>query len=173
MEGIQKNVARARRGRKPAYLWAATVLVVVLVLVTPHAAADLVLKDRPDESADYTYHERFSTENALRRIGQLREAVHAFQTITELYKPVGAKEIEGIPCTDGVTQLLGLPNWLGAVEGTLRKQDYVITKLEWELAQARERLGEATAEEVTEKHQAFEKAERDFQKFWDGFDILD
>jgi len=112
---------------------------------------DLLEPVHPDEPVAYTFHERFSPENALARL----EQIAAF----------------GNSAT-GETAM-AFSNWVGAVEGTLRKQDYQIKKLEFELALRRYEAGEIAAGELEERERALEAAESDFRIFWNSFGIKD
>jgi hypothetical protein len=57
--------------------------ILLLIFIALPVIGQLKLKDvNPDESADYTFHKRFSLENSLRRIKQVREALASFQKLT-------------------------------------------------------------------------------------------
>ncbi|HBB31732.1 MAG TPA: hypothetical protein DDZ80_14350 [Cyanobacteria bacterium UBA8803] len=128
----------------------------------------------PDEPVDATLNERFSLQNSLDRAQQIREALASFQTLTEKSKPVlGEPALTKIGNTDWETQNLGFPNWVGSVEGTLKKQDYQIKKLEFELAQKQYQDGEITKTDLQEKETNYHRAEQDFQAFWNSFKISD
>ncbi|HHY44205.1 MAG TPA: hypothetical protein GX512_00640 [Firmicutes bacterium] len=104
----------------------------------------------PDESVDETFNERFSLENALQRVGQIRESSQATGEAA-----------------------MAMRNWTGAIEGTLLKQDYLLKKADFELAKYRLREGEITQAQFDEIESAFRKAEADFKGFWEGFGISD
>lgn len=118
---------------------------------------DLLDPVHPDEPVAYTFHERFSPENALARLEQITT--------------FGDSAIDRLRLTDET--VLAFPNWVGAVEGTLRKQDYQIKKLEFELALRRYEAGEIGAGELGEIERALETAESDFRIFWNSFGIKD
>jgi hypothetical protein len=104
----------------------------------------------PDEPVEHTYNERFSLENALQRVGQIRESSTATGEAA-----------------------MAMTNWTGAIEGTLRKQDYLLKKADFELAKYQLRDGEITQAQYNEREAAFRKAEADFKEFWEGFGISD
>jgi hypothetical protein len=68
-------------------------------------------------------------------------------------------------------QNLGFPNHVGAVKGTLLKQEYLIKKLTYELAQSKAR--EVSKEDLSEAKKDCEKAEKQFQDYWDSFSVSD
>lgn len=104
----------------------------------------------PDEDVNYTFNTRFSLANALDRVGQLKE--------------ISVPEGE---------QFMAFSNSIGAVEGTLRKQDYEIKRLEFELAKVLFRDGEITKEQLDQKESAYNEAVSDFKAFWKSFGISD
>ena len=75
--------------------------------------------------------------------------------------------------TDGDIQDNGFWNWLGAVEGTLRKQEYQINKLNYDLAQKRYKLGEIKNDELQKAKKEYEEGEKKFQVFWDSYGVFD
>jgi len=128
----------------------------------------------PDEPVDYTLNERFSLFNSLERIQQLKNALSSFQQLTEASRPMlGDRKIAEIGHTDWETQHLGFPNWLGSVEGTLKKQAYQIAKLEFELAQEQYQDGEISQAVLEQKEASYRRAQQDFQAFWNSFRIVD
>lgn len=142
------------------------------------ARADLVQEElspvSPDEPVEDTLSDRFSLDNSLERLEQIRGALSSFVQLTEKSQPVlGGGAIADIGNTDWEIQHLGFPNWTGAVEGTLRQQEYQIKKLEFELAQKQYEDGEISQAVLNEKEVAYQRAEQDFQAFWNSFRIVD
>ncbi|MEQ8972039.1 MAG: hypothetical protein RIE73_16790 [Coleofasciculus sp. C1-SOL-03] len=128
----------------------------------------------PDEPVDYTLNERFSLSNSLERIQQIRNALSSFQELTEASQPIlGDRQMAEIGHTDWETQHLGFHNWLGSVEGTLKKQAYQIAKLEFELAQEQYQDGEISQAILDQKEANYRRAQQDFQSFWNSFNITD
>lgn len=151
------------------------VITAFLVSIALPILGQLKLKDvPPGEPADHTLNKRFSLENSLRRIKQISGALESFRVLTEKTRgKLSKEEISKIENTDWETQNLGFGNWIGAVEGTLRKQDYQIKKLKFELAKEKYEAGKVKKEELQEKEMCYKKAESEFQKFWDSSQIAD
>jgi len=112
----------------------------------------------PDEPIDYTLNERFSLSNSLERIQQIKQALSTY--LTETSQPIGDRE-------------MAFHNWVGSVEGTLKKQAYQIAKLEFELAQEQYQDGEISQAVLDQKKASYRRAEQDFQAFWNSFNIAD
>ena len=152
-----------------------SVVILLLVLIALPVIGQLKLKDvPPGEPAEHTFHKRFSLENSLRRIKQVREALASFRKLTEESRDrLSRDEMSAIGNTDWERQHVGFHNWVGAIEGTLRKQDYQIRKLELELAREKHKSGKLEEKELKQKEKCNKKAEAEFQKFWDSFVIID
>jgi len=135
----------------------------------------LKLKGRhPDEPADYTYNERLSAKNALDTLKMIDASLQSFQRLTEASKGKLAKrEITKVGNTAWDQQQLGFYNGVKAVEGTVRKQDYQIKQLEYELAQIQHEAGKISGKALDEKKAAYQRAEKEFQSFWDTLQIRD
>jgi hypothetical protein len=74
---------------------------------------------------------------------------------------------------DWENQGLGFYNGSRAIEGSVRKQEYQLRQLEYELAQLKYEGRQMSSDELNEKKIVFEKAEKEFQAFWDSFSIRD
>lgn len=156
-------------------IYKVSVVILLLVFIALPVVGQLKLKDvNPDEPADHTFNKRFSLENSLRRIKQVREALASFRKLTEESRDkLSKEEMLTIGNTDGERQNMGFYNWVGAIEGTLRKQDYQIKKLELELAREKHKSGRLEEKKLRQKEARYKKAEAEFQKFWDSFVIID
>jgi hypothetical protein len=53
------------------------------------------------------------------------------------------------------------------IEGTLRKQDYRVRQVEYQLARLRRARGEITAEDLEGTRAAYAATTASFQRFWD------
>lgn len=127
-----------------------------------------------DEPLNSTINERFSLDNALTRIQQIRSALSSFRKLTnQSRQTLGASTIQAVGNTDPEIQTLGFYNWTGAVEGTVRKQEYQIKKLEYELAQKQYQDGEISQAELNKKFSEYESAQKSFQAFLRSFNIAD
>lgn len=105
----------------------------------------------PDEPVSDTFNSRFSLQNAITRLSMVEDL---------------AGNLSG-------EQAMAFNNSVGALEGTLRKQEYQIAKLEFELAKHQYRDGNITKEQLDEKASAFLRATEDFKNFWSVFGISD
>ncbi len=128
----------------------------------------------PDETARQTYDERLSLQNSLSSTKQIGRALGSFAKLTKLARPkLTDAQIRQVGNTDPETQAMGFTNWVGAVEGTLRKQNYEIAKLQLQVAQLQYRSGKLSRAVVQKRQGACAKAQKDFQRFWDAFGIAD
>ena len=132
-----------------------------LVLIPLSVGGELNLKSHsPDEPSDYTFNKRFSHKNSLWRLNQIREALQSFHKLTEKTRnTLSSDELAAIGNTSPETHLLGFKNWPDAIEGTLRKQQYLIKKLEYELAGEKLRSGRINKSEYERIKAVFEKEE--------------
>jgi hypothetical protein len=147
------------------------------LLISTSALANAALDLKPrhsDEPAEYTFNKRFSMDSALNTVQHLRSILTSFQTMTRMTKDkLTAKELQDIGNTEWDTQHLGFANHPNVIEGTLLKQDYLIKKLEYDLALERSKSGKVTAEELSKAQKDFKMAEGAFQRFWDKFGVAD
>ncbi len=128
----------------------------------------------PDEPVSDTLNQRFSLQNSLSRIQQIKGALDSFRRLTATAKAkLGESALRNAGNTDPETQNLGFTNWLGSVEGTLKQQNYQIKKLEFELAQKQYQDREITKAALDQKAAAYRQAEKDFQAFLKTFRIAD
>ncbi|MFC1541858.1 hypothetical protein ACFL50_05350 [Candidatus Latescibacterota bacterium] len=154
-------------------------LCATILFLSLSASAELNLQNNKQlrdlgADPDSIFNERFSYEHALNRIEYINSYLKSFRTLTEQYKDrFTSEELNGVGNTDWVMQNLGFHNNLKAVEGALRKQDYLLKQLEYELAQYKHTAGEITDDELVVKRTANKHAEAEFQTFWDSFNILD
>lgn len=137
--------------------------------LTSNPTTDLRLKPiHPNEPVNYTLEERFSLENSLTRTQQIKEAFNSFRQLTE--KSLAGTNVKN---TDSETQTLGFTNWVGAVEGTLKKQDYQIKKLEFELAQEQYKAEKINKATLDQKVAQYQMSKQEFQAFWQSFGVAD
>ncbi len=136
---------------------------------------DLVLPlVHPDEPAEYTFNERLSEENALNSLSQIRNALASFQELTIKVQDVLEMEtLHEVGNTDWEVQNLGFFNWMNAAEGTIKKQDYQIKKLELALARKQYQDGEIDQASLVLKEKSYATAKQNFQEFWKSLQIGD
>ena len=139
------------------------------------ACAELKLSPvHPGEDVEYTLNQRFGVDNALRCLEFVRASLTSFRKLTEESKgKIPDSKLKEIGNTDWETQNLGFQNNPNSIEGTVRRQDYMLKKLEFELAKARQQLGQCPDSELRSRRDAYEKAEKEFQEFWNGFGVVD
>ena len=139
------------------------------------ACAQLKLSPvHPDEDVKYTLNQRFGLDHALKSLESVRSSLASFQKLTAESKgKIPDNKLKEIGNTDWEMQNLGFHNHPNSIEGTLRKQDYMIKKLEFELAEAKKELGRCSDTELKSKKDAYEKAEKGFQAFWYEFGVAD
>ena len=146
-----------------------------IIAISVSAYGDLELKPvHPDESAHYTYNERFSSMRSLESLTTLKSALDSFRKLTETAAGKIPRETLGqIGNTSWEMQHLGFVNHVRTLKGTILKQEYLIKKLRYELAQIKSKLGEINQRDLLQIKREYEKAEGQFQEFWDTFGIAD
>lgn len=151
------------------------IIALIMIIAATSAWAELRLKPvHPDEPAIYTFDERLSLGEALRSLERVRVSLTSFRDLTEeVRKKVTKKKLAAIGNTDWETQNIGFFNMAGCIEGTLKKQDYLLKKAQFELANMKFQEGTIGNDEREKARRAFEEAERSFQAFWDSFGIAD
>jgi len=128
----------------------------------------------PDEPVEYTYEQRFSIDMALSSLQKIQGSLMSFRILTEEAKgKISKQRFKEIGNTDWETQYLGFKNMPGCIEGTLRKQDYLIKELRYQLAKEKFKLKVIDEKELLETKRTFEQVEKSFQAFWDKFGIAD
>jgi hypothetical protein len=130
--------------------------------------------DDPKKDGEQIYNNAFTVQSALEDIKAIASALSSFTKLTAISRKTMTKDkLREIGNTDGDIQDNGFWNWLGAVEGTLRKQEYQINKLNYDLAQKRYKLGEIKNDELQKAKKEYEEGERKFQVFWDSYGVFD
>jgi len=163
--------------KKEVILMFRLLVLISLISLVIAVYAELGLKPvGPDdgEPVEYTFNQRFSLKNALRSLETINSALMSFEKLTKESKTfVSEKKLKEIGNTDWETQNLALPNCIGAIEGTLRKQEYLIKRLSYELAQEKATSGEINKKQLRNAQKEKQQAEKSFQTFWDSFGIAD
>lgn len=125
-------------------------------------------------TVNHVDNERFTLGYALTGVQNINEWLNSFRALTILTDErttLEEKRQVGNLGTD--MQTIGFSNWVKSVEGTLRKQDYDIRRLEYELAQERYAAGKVSQAEVAEKDRRYQEAEGNLQDFLAKFHIAD
>jgi len=156
-------------------LIAAILTGMMVVTLSSFTQAEMNLRPvHPDESAEYTYNKRFSLDEALTSLDRVRLYLESFRLLTEEAQgSISRKRLKEIGNTDWETQYPGFKNIPLCIEGTLRKQDYLIKKLLYESAKHGVKDGTVGGKALSEAKRAFEDSEKSFQTFRDNFGIAD
>jgi len=118
--------------------------------------------------------DRFNFSNALTGIQYNNDWLKSFQILTKFtVDKLSYEEKQQVGNLGVEMQTLGFYNWSKTVEGTLRKQEYELCKLEYELALERKASGKVAAAEVAEKEKKYQKARRQLQEFLEKFHVAD
>ncbi|MCX5810045.1 MAG: hypothetical protein NTX36_11865 [Proteobacteria bacterium] len=147
----------------------------IVVVLASSAQGELNLRPvHPDEPVGYTYNKRFSFDEAVTSLNTIRLSLESFRLLTEEAKgKISGKRLKEIGNTDWETQNLGFKNMPFCIEGALKKQDYLIKRLQHELAKYEIKDGRISEKELLEAKKSFETAEKSFQTFWDNSGIAD
>ncbi len=151
-------------------------LAVFLLLLPPRAdGADLRLKPvHPDETVEQTLNERFSVANALGAMGTIQGWLESFRRLTDAARnKITPSAWKGIGNTEWDIQALGFRNLPAAIAGALRYQNYLLKKTRLQLVEMELRAGKASAQQAELARREMERAEREFQAFWDSMSIAD
>jgi hypothetical protein len=156
---------------------ASVLLSVSLLFVSYLGSADLKLQNErfpTEESALRVFSQGFSYDNSLKRLDQIDGFLESFRKLTELCRDrLSPEELRSVGNIGWEIQNLGFYNLPRVVEGTVRKQDYQLKKLEYELAKRKHTGGEINADQLTESRIAYKQSEAEFQAFWDSFRFRD
>ncbi len=136
----------------------------------PSAVGYLNLSKRhPDGSDGPTeFATAYSPASAVHRLDQIRGFLKSFEELTTRARGTLTElELRSVGNTDGAMQNVGFHNIPLIVEGTLLKQDYQLTQVQYELAQLRLARGEVAEAEVERSRAAYAAATKRIQLFWD------
>lgn len=152
-----------------------TLIVCSIIAISVSVCAGAGLKPvHPDEPAASTFDERLSTSHSLESLAMIRSALESFRKLTEATAGALPKErLAEIGNTGWEMQNLGFVNHVEAVKGTLLKQEYLIKKLTYELAERKSKSGEIDQKDLSKAKREYEHSEKQFLDFWDAFGIAD
>ena len=151
----------------------------LLTALSATADAKLNLKinlpgGNPGEGGEEIFNNEFTSDNALERMGQIESALESFKKLTDMSRSkITQDKLQKIGNTEGDIQNIGFGNWPNTIKGTILKQEYLIKKLNYDLAQARFKLGEIKKNDLQKAEKEYKEAEAKFQKFWDSFTVYD
>jgi hypothetical protein len=110
----------------------------------------------------------YSADAALQRLSQVQGFLTSFRRLTDrTRRTVAATELTAIGNTSADMQTIGFHNIPLIVEGTLLKQDYQLRQAQYELAQLKRARGEISAADLNRARDAYAKATKRLQVFWD------
>ncbi len=146
------------------------------ILITDDIA-DLELLPRGPEGGEpvkYTFNNRFSFDHAIESLSSIRNMLTSFTILTEQTRKIIPEEkMNEIGYTSREEQTLGFGNTPNAVEGALRKQEYLIKKLRYELAGYKLKSGEINQDLYKKVEKEYQDEKASFQNFWNEFQIAD
>jgi len=150
-------------------------LVIMLIFWVFAVQAELTLKPiHADEPVAYTLKQRFSLESALANLEAIKTFLASFHRLTAAAKgKIPARILKNIGHTDWETQQLAFSNLPPAVEGALRYQNLLLKQTLQRLAVMEFAAGKAPAQKTAQARQEMERAEKEFQIFWDSLTIVD
>lgn len=126
------------------------------------------------QTNDQSSTERYTLANALTGVQNISDWLKSFRELTELTADrISSAEKQQVGNLGWEIQNLGFYNWVKLMEGTLRKQNYDICKLEYELALERCAAGKINQSNVDEKERKYQEAKEDLQKFLAKVHIAD
>jgi len=139
------------------------------------AKAELILKDkRPDESGMETYEKTLSLSLALEHIKQIKSSLQSFKELTKASKAcIQKSKINTIGNMGPEMQNIGFQNMPTIIEGVLRKQNYMIKKLQFALLEERHKTGIVSEIEKKNAELELSKSEQDFTSFWNDLSLVD
>ena len=141
---------------------------ICLTLALPQLGGASPQLDSPEKA------QRFEFSNALTGVDYIQQYLGSFKKLTKLTAgQLSAEEQQQIGNLGWEIQNLGFHNWPQTVEGTLRKQNYDIQRLEYELAQERFQSGKITKASLSEKERQFQAARQDWEQFIRNVRIAD
>jgi hypothetical protein len=125
-------------------------------------------KRHPDGLEGPQEFNRFSLEEALSRLNQMRGFLSSFERLTDRVRDrLRPDELRTIGNTESDMQMIGFHNIPLEVEGLLLKQEYQLRQEQYELAQLKYAQNRINANELARARAAYEKATTQFQLFWD------
>jgi len=161
------------------------ILFIVVLIGGASTCEELTLPEYCNEQyPDDDFEKRFEYKESMSRLGQIESALWSFRDLTEQllnHNEIVVKEgesdlkhgIKEIENTSWETQNLGFPNWITAVEGTLRRQDYTIKKLQYELEKSKVGSADSENERLTLLHKEYKDAEAELKQFLENVTIAD
>ena len=147
---------------------------IVLLVVCITANVPYVLGAASYQLADISSCERFNFTNGLTGVENVNNWLKSFRELTLITADrITPEEKHQINNLGADMQSIGFYNWTKAVEGTIRKQNYDICRLEYELALEKLATGKVSQVEIREKEKRYQEANKDMQDFLSKFHVAD
>lgn len=147
---------------------AAFAAMLCLTLALPQFGSASPQTDSPEKT------QRFEFSNALTGMDYIQQYLSSFKKLTkQTAGQLSAEEQQQIGNLGWEMQNLGFRNWTQTVEGALRKQNYEIQRLEYELAKERFLNEKITKNEFSAKERQFLLARQEWDQFISNAHIAD
>ncbi|MCX5915892.1 MAG: hypothetical protein NTX30_04300 [Deltaproteobacteria bacterium] len=118
------------------------------------------------ESAD----KELSLDEGLFAVEIIRECLQSFRKLTEEAQgKISKAKMKEIGNTEWDMQVLGFHNNPSILEGTLKKQAFLIKQLQFELIKRQVKEGSAKEKDLQEARKALEASQKAFQQFKKNF----
>lgn len=160
--------------------WILLLVLVAASAISGNLWAELQLSDKPgpNQFLGETPKEVYGTLTFSAAVESLRfidrEMTSFRELTTKTSKSLSERERREFQDRFWENQHLGYPNHRNVIEGTLKKQDYLIKKLEYELAKERLAGGKKIpAAEINRLKETYEITERELEKYLKNYQIAD
>ncbi len=115
---------------------------------------------------------KFTLENALWRLSQIKRGLRAYNTLVgNCRRELKSGQLGKVLVNTNIgsdESTVGFANWPIMVETTLRRQNLIIRKLEYELAQERFEAGGIRQEEFDPIFERYRKADSSFHRYFEN-----
>ncbi len=146
----------------------------IMLLVASMVAFPLL--GQSELAQDYRVPDQYLTlEHNIHSVGRMAKALRNFNALLEnchrlLSEEAYLKVMEGVSAAG---KNVGFANWPLVVETMLRKQDFEIKKLQYELGKEKLELGKINRSELDQLERVYQEADREFMRFWNNHHLSD
>jgi hypothetical protein len=128
---------------------------------------------KPTAPAKGTLKHQLSLDKSIDRVKQIDQTLSHLRLSLKNQAASGARSIAGDNSGNLAKQTLTMRQRLGSITGTLKKQDYEIKKLSFDLAQKQFQDGEISKTYLDQQHASYQKSARDLKTFLNSSKIAD
>ena len=128
---------------------------------------------KPTAPAKGTLKHQLSLDKSIDRVKQINQTLSQLRPSLKNQAASGARSIAGDNSGNLAKQTLTMRQRLGSITGTLKKQDYEIKKLSFDLAQKQFQDGEISKTHLDQQHASYQKSARDLKTFLNSSRIAD